>query len=142
MEVDETFGECGSGDVLAGLFEGPLWFEDWSGGAVDEPLWMARIEEGFPSGVGVGTQGRVAVAGIVFAVVEDDDSGFGEEGWRACFGESAVEVTGPFGEDLDGVAGRVFYRSPEDDLYWLRPRDYCACRSCFLFSLWQKPGNQ
>jgi len=97
VKADEAFGEGGSGDVLAGLFVGLFGFEGGGIVAGDEMAGVVGVEEGLACGVGVGSEGGVALAGVVLSVVEDYDSRFGEEGWRPYFGEAAVEVSGTFG---------------------------------------------
>ena len=116
LEADEAFGEGGSGFVLARFFVGALWFEYGVLGAGDEMSWIGCAEEGFAGSVGVGTKGWVAVRGVVFAVVEDDDSGVCEDRGWAGFGKAAVEVTGALGEDFGGIAGGVFYGHPVDEI--------------------------
>jgi hypothetical protein len=97
VKADEAFREGGSGDVLAGLFVGLLGFEGGGFVADDEMGWIVGVEESFACGVGVGSEAGVAMAGVVLAVVKDHDSGFGEDGRWAYFGEAAVEVAGAFG---------------------------------------------
>ena len=116
VEADESFGEGGSGDVLAGFFVGPLGFEGRYVSTGDEMGWILFVEKGFAGGVGVGAESGVAMDRVVFAVVEDDNSGFSEHGWRAYLGEAAIEVARAFGEDFDWQAVRVFNRSPVDEV--------------------------
>jgi hypothetical protein len=97
VKADEAFREGGSGDVLAGLFVGLLGFEGGGFVADDEMGWIVGVEESFARGVGVGSEAGVAMAGVVLSVVKDHDSGFGEDGRGAYFGEAAVEVAGAFG---------------------------------------------
>jgi hypothetical protein len=104
VKADEAFGKGGSGDVLAGLFVGLLGFENGACGAGQEVGWVVGVKEGFACGVGIGSELLVAVGCVVFSVVEDNDSCFGEDGWRPYFGEAAVEVSGAFGEDFNGFA--------------------------------------
>src|SRR5438445_10903010 len=89
VEADEAFGEGGSGDVLAGFFVGLFGLEGWGVVAGEEVGGVVGVEEGLAGGVGVGAEGGVAVIGVVLAVVEDDDAGWGEDGRRAYFGEAA-----------------------------------------------------
>src|SRR5437660_7764254 len=116
VEADEAFGEGGPGYVLAGLLVWALGFEGGGVGAGDEAAGVVGVEEGFAGGVGVGSEGGVAVVGVVLAVVEDDDAFVGEDGWRADLREADVEVAGALGEDFDGVAGFVFDGGPVDEV--------------------------
>jgi len=54
---------------------------------------MARLEK-LPHGVAWGPRAGSPWAGPIVCTVVDDDSGFGEEGWRPVSGKSAVEVAG------------------------------------------------
>ena len=116
MEADEAFGEGGSGGVLAGFLEGLLGLEGGGFVAGDKFGGVVGGEQGLSGGVGVGAEGGVTVFGVVFAVVEDDDTAGGEDGWRAYFWEAAVEVAGALGEDFDGCAGGVFDGGPVDEV--------------------------
>lgn len=77
METDQPFGEGGSGDVLPCLFVVFLRFEHWGFSAGYEVGWVVSIEERLARGVCVRTKFGITVVGVVFAVVEDDDSGGG-----------------------------------------------------------------
>jgi predicted GH43/DUF377 family glycosyl hydrolase len=56
---------------------------------------IVLVEEGLAGGVGVGSKGYITIVWIVLAVVENDDSSFGKDGWRTYFGKGAVEVGPP-----------------------------------------------
>ena len=116
VETDESFGEGGAGDVLPGLFIRPFGLEYRSFGSVDQVSRIMGVEESLACGVCIGAEVRIAMFGIVLAVIEDDDAGLREDRRRSGFREATVEVAWPFGEDLDGISVSVFNRGPVDEI--------------------------
>ncbi len=117
MKENEALSEGGAGGILAGFLPGLFGFEDGRVGAGEEMGGVVGGEDGFTGGVGVGAESRVAVDGIVLAVVKDEDAHRREDGGWANLGEAGVEMTGSAGKDFDGGVGcRVFDGRPMEEV--------------------------
>src|SRR5579859_6410295 len=84
---------------------------------------MVWVEERLPGCVGACAKIGVRVFPRfgVLAVVDEENSLFGQDRWRAYFGESAIEMTGAIMKHDHRLAGRSLDRGPVDQV--IRARD-------------------